>query len=344
MATGFAYHDDFLLHKPSGAHPECPERLLETLKYLREIGIWSRMEMLVPEPASKEDLIRVHSKEHIENIQSLCRAASERVMYADADTYISQGTYQAAVRAAGAVKKAGEAVWTGDVDNAFALVRPPGHHAFKDKSTGFCIFDNMAVMIRYLQTEHGVGKIAVFDWDAHAPNGTMDTFKSDQSVLNISIHQDPAFFYPGTGFADETGKGEGEGYTLNIPVIQGAGDADYKHIMEEVVTPKIRSFKPEIIAVAAGADSHESDFLAALNVTDAGYVMMTRMLMDIAWEHCKGKLVVETEGGYNLESFPKTNAAVISTLLGTPPDYSVKGSVRESTKDIVNDLLRKNPN
>jgi len=338
MNTGIVFHNEYLKHKQIENHPENPQRLETTMEYFLKTQILDVVEQLNPEPASLEDLERVHSKAHVQHIKSLSEMGHGRFGVIDSDTYVCEHTYSAALLAAGGVMAAGEAVWKGELDNCFALVRPPGHHASKNQATGFCYFDNISIMVKYLQARHNVKKVFIFDWDAHAPNGTMGTFYTDPGVLNMSIHQDPRNFYPGHGFIDQMGEEAGRGYTINFPVPAGTGDADYLHFLNEFVVPRVRKFKPDLIAVAAGQDSHISDFISQLNVTDAGYASMTKTLMDLADEVCKGKLVLELEGGYNLKTLPATNHKILSTLTGIPPEKEIEGKILESTRTLLQKL------
>jgi acetoin utilization deacetylase AcuC-like enzyme len=338
METGIVYHNDYLKHRQVERHPECPERLETTIEHFIKTGLMDQVEVIEPQPASTEDLARVHSAEHINYIKCLSEEGRGRFSIIDPDTYVCPDTYVVALLAAGGVKAAGEAVWTGKLKNCFALVRPPGHHASMNQATGFCYFDNVSVMIRYLQAKHGVKRVFLFDWDAHAPNGTMGTFYKDPSVLNMSIHQDPHSFYPGHGFVNQIGEGAGRGYTINFPVPAGTGDADFMYFIREFVIQRVRRFKPDLIVVSAGQDSHRDDMISQLNVTDAGYVKMTEMMMELADELCGGKLVLELEGGYNLKTLPITHHTITSTLLGIDYGKTIEGEVLPSTRELLTKL------
>jgi len=338
MKTGLVYHNDYLKHRQEREHPENPERLAATLEYFIKTRLLDAVEQITPEPATVEDITRVHTHEHVDYIHSRCEEGSGRFAVIDPDTYICDETYNVALLSAGGDIAAGEAVWTGKIDNCFALVRPPGHHASRNQATGFCYFDNITVMTRYLQANHDVKKVFIFDWDAHAPNGTMGNLYGDPTVLNMSIHQDPRSFYPGVGFMEQFGEGPGRGYTVNFPVPAGTGDADYLYFIEEFVIPRVRKFKPDLIAVAAGQDSHTSDLISQLEVTDAGYAAMTRMFMDLSDELCGGKLVLELEGGYNTNTLPITHHTIVSTLAGIPYEKEVTGEASETTKNLLNQL------
>lgn len=338
MDTAIVYDDAYLKHKQIEEHPECPQRLQMTMEYLYRTNLIDLVDVIPPRYAEVEDLTRVHSLEHVNYIRCLSEVGPGKFSVIDSDTYVCQDTYDVARLSAGGVLAGGEAVWRGDYKNCFALTRPPGHHASTNQATGFCYFDNASIMIKYLQKVHGVKKVFLFDWDAHAPNGTMGTFYNDSTVLNMSIHQDPTSFYPGNGFINQIGEGPGRGDTINFPLQKGSADPDYIYFIEEFVIDKVAEFKPDLIVVAAGQDSHQSDLVSQLNLTDAGFAKMTTMMMDLAKKHCGGKLILELEGGYNLKTFPATNHAIISALCGLKYDKDIEGSPTEHTKNLLTQL------
>jgi acetoin utilization deacetylase AcuC-like enzyme len=333
--TGLVYHEDYLKHDAGEHHPEKGERLTATMEYFRDAGIMEKLTLLRPEPCSDEDILRAHARELLEEVKDLSASGGGSI---SEDTYCSPETYYVARLAAGGCIKAGESVMRGGVDNAFALVRPPGHHAGRNKAGGFCFFNNAAVMIKYLQAKHGIKRVFLFDWDAHAGNGTMDIFYDDPSVLNVSIHQDPRRFYPNTGFLHQIGRDKGEGYTVNIPVPAGTGDADYIHILKDFVIPLMKEFRPDFVVVSAGQDSHDVDAISGLCLTEDGFGEMTRLLLEEAKMLCSGRMVVELEGGYELDSFVRSNYAIVSALLGLKEKYGIKGEVRESTDAVLHAL------
>jgi len=332
--TALIYHEDYLKHDAGPGHPERRERLVSVMDYFRNGGIFESVGVLTPEPCSDEDLLRVHTEEHVANIRSFSRAGGGPL---DADTFAQANTYDIAKLAAGGVMLAGEVVANGEFSNSLALVRPPGHHATRDRAMGFCYFNNVAVMARYLQEKLELKKILILDWDAHAANGTMDIFYDDPSVLNISIHQDPVSFYPGTGFAEQIGEGDGTGYTVNVPMTHGAGDSDYVYVLEELVIPLAKSFQPEFIAISTGFDSHKDDFISGLQLTEQGYGFLTEMMVNLAGDVCGGKLVVELEGGYNLEAISRSSYAMVNSLLGNSTE-KVVGHALGSVSAVVEQL------
>lgn len=339
--TGLVYHEDYLKHKQIEHHPECPERLKLTVEHFVKTGLMDLLYPIDVEKALVEDVERVHSGAHVEYIKCLSEEGRGRFSIIDPDTYVCPDTYHTALLSAGGVISAAKSVWAGEVDNAFALIRPPGHHASTNQATGFCYFDNAAIAVRKLQGEEGLKKAFIFDWDAHAPNGTMGTFYSDPSVLNISIHQDPRSFFPGQGFIEQTGEGQGKGLTVNFPVPGGSGDSDFIYFIEEFVVGRVRKFKPDMIFISAGQDSHRDDRISQLNVTDQGYATMTRIFMDLADELCDGRLLLELEGGYNLNTLPETNKVIVETLMGQKPEKDVRGDTLDTTIDLLSHLKNK---
>jgi acetoin utilization deacetylase AcuC-like enzyme len=334
--TGLVYHQNYLLHDAGPSHPESGERIKRTVEHLRKTGLLEKLIAIKPQPCTDEDVLRVHTKELFNLIKDTSRSGGGEVAE---DTFCGAGSFDAALLAAGGCIEAGKAVMEKRVDNAYALIRPPGHHAMRSKAGGFCFFNNAAIMIRYLQNAFGLKRIFIFDWDAHAGNGTMDIFYDDPSVLNISIHQDPRGFYPHTGFVEQTGKQEGDGFTVNIPVPAGTKDIDYIHLLKEFVLPVMREYKPEFAVIAAGQDSHTEDPMSDISLTEAGYYEMTKLLASEAEKVCCGRLVVELEGGYDLDSFPAANQAIIEALLGVgEKKYKIEGLPLESTDEVLNKL------
>ncbi|MFH1788045.1 MAG: histone deacetylase [Candidatus Altiarchaeota archaeon] len=332
--TGIVFHEDCRLHRQGLGHPERPQRISACVEHLKETGVWGGVEVVAPSPASEEDVLKVHSREHVDRVR---RASDAGGGFLDSDTYACPDTYRVALLASGGLNCAADAIIDKRVSNAFALIRPPGHHAERDKAMGFCYFNNPAVCARHLQNTHGLGRILILDWDAHAGNGTTSIFYGDASVMVVSIHQDPLTLYPGTGFADEEGEGDGLGYTVNIPMPPGSGDAEYALVFDELVVERVDDFKPDFIIASAGFDSHRDDPLSSLNVTEEGYDYMTGRLMEFAERHCKGRLLIELEGGYNLDSLSSSVNSVIETLTGAKTPQ-IKGCEADRR---VKELVRK---
>ena len=300
MATGFLYHSDFLDHNPGMGHPESAKRLSSTLQHLQKQPWFADLQPVTPTPADIPLIENIHSRQYIERARAACQSGAP---FLDSmDVGISRNSFDIALLAAGAPLKLADAVINGTIDNGFALLRPPGHHAEADSALGFCLFNNVAILARYLQQQHDIDRILILDWDVHHGNGTQHTFEEDPSVLYISTHQYP--YYPGTGAYTETGIGRGEGTILNCPMAAGNGDRDYEHAFMEKILPKIDDFKPEFIIISAGFDAHVDDPLAQMNLSTGFFHWMTQRMMEMANKHCQGRIVSVLEGGYNLQMLP----------------------------------------
>ncbi len=310
MKAGLVYDPIYLEHD-TGDHVENSRRLVEAMSYLKETGIKEKLTCLPPRPASLEELEMVHAPEYISYVKS---KAEKGGGWLDPDTVMSPKSYEAALYAAGGLVVAVEAVMRGEVDNAFALVRPPGHHAIHDRAMGFCIFNNMAIAAKFALSKFSLNRILIADFDVHHGNGTQDAFYADPRVLYFSTHEYP--FYPGTGWIDETGTGAGEGTTVNFPMAAGWGDEECLRAFNEVLVPVARRFQPQLILVSAGFDAHWADQLAAMQVTITGFAQMAMILKELAAELCQGHLVFTLEGGYNLQVVASSTKAIFDVLLG----------------------------
>ena len=310
MKAGLVYDSIYLEHD-TGSHVENSQRLVTTMSYLKETGIKEKLTCLPPRPASIEELEMVHTPEYISYVKSKAEGGGG---WLDPDTVMSPKSYEAALYAAGGLLVAVENVMRGEVDSAFALVRPPGHHAIHDRAMGFCIFNNMAIAAKVALSEFSLNRILIADFDVHHGNGTQDAFYADPKVLYFSTHQYP--FYPGTGWMDETGMGEGEGTTVNFPMSAGWGDEEYLRAFNEVLVPVARRFEPQLILVSAGFDVHWADNLAMMRVSVTGFAQIVMILKELAAELCQGRLVFTLEGGYNLQVVASSIKAVFDVLLG----------------------------
>lgn len=306
--TGFAYHSDYLNHDTGPGHPERPDRLRASLVALQQSDVWDQLHHIEPTPASVAQIAYAHNPAYSEHIRQHC----EKEIPLTYDTTVCHESFDIALLSTGGVLRAADAVATGVVQNAFAMVRPPGHHATPGQSMGFCLFNNIAVTARYLQREHGVGKVAIVDWDVHHGNGTQDIFYQDDSVFFFSIHQSP--LYPGTGSSRERGSGEAQGTTLNVPVPSGSGDDVYIRVFTDTLIPVLRDFSPEFLLISAGFDAHYLDPLAGTEITADGFATLTDLLLAFAEETTSGRVVSALEGGYSLEGVSESVVAHVERL------------------------------
>jgi acetoin utilization deacetylase AcuC-like enzyme len=309
--TGFVYDPLYLKHDTGAGHPERPERLTAIISRLEQTGLLAQLVRLSPVPAASEWLTIVHTPEYVEQVKSSCLAGAGYVDSPDAPA--SRASYEVALLAVGGVQTAVDAVMQGKVKNAFCAVRPPGHHALKDRAMGFCLFNNVAIAARYIQKKHKLGRILIVDWDVHHGNGTQAVFYDDPTVFYFSIHQSP--FYPGTGSANERGAGKGLGFTRNVPLAAGCGDAEYTKAFEEQLQPLAAAFKPDFVLISTGFDAAKGDLLGGMKVTPVGYAELTRVVKGIAERYSHGRLVTVLEGGYNLESLAASAEAHVRVLI-----------------------------
>ncbi|HIE30049.1 TPA: histone deacetylase [Candidatus Poribacteria bacterium] len=293
--TGFLYHPDYLKHDTGYGHPERSQRLVAALEAVRNSKIWDDLIQIEPIPATIDQIKYIHDSRYVEAIKEACDSGGG---YIDFDTPISTESFNIALLVVGALLRGIDAIIAGEIDNAFALVRPPGHHATPRIGMGFCIFNNVAIAARYIQREHNLPKILIIDWDLHHGNGTQDAFYDDPTVFYFSIHQSP--FYPGTGSANETGAEAGIGYTLNFPMRAGSRTEEYVEIFEQQLKPAAIEFQPDFILISAGFDAHQSDPLGSIRITSEGFGQLTDIVCDIADSTCNGRLLSALEGGYNL--------------------------------------------
>jgi acetoin utilization deacetylase AcuC-like enzyme len=310
MTTGYVYHPIYLEHDLPG-HPENQQRLRRIFQVLEAQQMLQKLTHIQAVPATQERLERVHEPFYIEQVKSLAQRGGGHL---DMDTYVRPASFEAALMAAGGLIEATRAVLHGEVDNAFALVRPPGHHALRSRGMGFCLFNNVAVAARYALAEHGLDRVLILDFDVHHGNGTQDEFNADPAVMYISTHQYP--YYPGTGHWREVGKGEGTGSIVNIPLEGGIGDAGFAHILREIVEPVAWRFQPELLLISAGYDAHWDDPLAYMQLTIGGYAGIAQALKDLAEELCGGRLIFALEGGYHLEALAYSVLNTFAILLG----------------------------
>ncbi len=306
MTTLLLSHSACLDHQTPQGHPESSARLQAVMDALRD----PKFALLLRDDAPKasiEDIARVHPRAFVEEL--LANVPKEGFARIDADTAMSPGSGEAALRAAGALCRAVDAVVSGKAQNAFCAVRPPGHHAEPAMPMGFCLFNNVAVGALYARAHHGLQKAAVIDFDVHHGNGTQAMFEADEDLFYASSHQSP--FYPGTGEASETGVGN----IVNVPLAQGADGAAFRAAYEKVILPALEVFEPDILFISAGFDGHVADPLAGLNLTEADYVWVTKELMAFAQNACEGRIVSTLEGGYDLAALAHSASAHVAALM-----------------------------
>ena len=298
--------DRFAEHQTPPGHPERPERA-EVMDAVA--ARWRKRggEVVAPRAATREQLARVHEADYLRRVSE----TAGRAVALDSDTYTSPESHEVALLAAGAAIDAVERVIGGSHNTAFALVRPPGHHAERDRSMGFCLYNNVAVAARHART-FGAGRVAIVDIDVHHGNGTQHSFEEDSTVMYVSTHQSP--YYPGTGGADEIGVGAGKGFTVNLPIEAGGVDDDYRLVFAEIVMPVLRQFNPDLLLVSAGFDAHERDPLGSMRLTTGAFGAMTSELRRVAEECCGGRVALVTEGGYDLQALAASLDAVVEIL------------------------------
>jgi acetoin utilization deacetylase AcuC-like enzyme len=310
--TGILTDPIFLEHQ-TGMHPENSERLIAILKLLQENPIWERL-IKVPAIAAKmDDIYLVHEPNYVTDLEKQIKSGVDYVY--SPDCAVSPQTFKVAQMAAGGAVQLIEMVLNGDLKNGLGLVRPPGHHAEKNHAMGFCYFNNIAICAEVLIRKKGLRKILIVDFDVHHGNGTQHFFEDRQDVFYVSIHQSPNSCFPGTGFVEETGKGEGKGYTLNVPMHPGADDGNYLKALNETIVPAWNKYKPDFVLISAGFDAHTEDPLAQISITEKTYRAFTKALVALANTSCDGKLVSLLEGGYNLQVIPSLVLAHLEEMV-----------------------------
>lgn len=310
MASGLLLDPVFKQHAPGEAHPERPERLDAVTSALERDGAVREMIRIQPRPATDDELATVHTRDYI-GLAKREIAAGKRIL-STGDTDVTPRSLDVALHAAGGVLAAVDAIFDRKVKNAFCAVRPPGHHATPTRGMGFCIFNNVAVAARYAQKRHGAQRVLIADWDVHHGNGTQDAFWRDGSVLFFSTHQYP--WYPGTGALDETGEGEGKGRTLNRPFDAGAGREEIYGVFRNDLKPAAQEFSPDFVIISAGFDSRAGDPLGRFQLHDQDFQDLTRLMLDIAEEHCDGRVLSVLEGGYSLSGLAAGVSAHVEVL------------------------------
>jgi histone deacetylase 6 len=327
--TGFVFDERFLRHRAPYAHPEHPGRLEAIRSRLDREGLIALCRPVPAREAGDDELGRIHTPALIGLVDETAR---HHFLQLDPDTYTSPESALAARLAAGGLVDLCSEVAGGKLDNGFALLRPPGHHAEADRPMGFCLFNNVAVAAKAVQSAGAADKVLIVDWDLHHGNGTQNSFWEDPSVLYFSTHQFP--FYPGTGAIGEVGGGAGRGFTVNVAWGAGMGDAEYLDAFERVLLPIARSFAPDLVIVSCGFDASDGDPLGGMRLSPAGYGAMTARLRELAG----GRLVLALEGGYDLDAIARSAEACLRVLLGEPGPTLAGSSSR--AKRIVDEVVR----
>ncbi len=322
-------------HDNGPGHPETYERVLAIVDMLNFTKLIDEVVRIEPRDATREEITLVHTPEHFDKIAS---TKGKHRVFLDADTTTCAVSFDAALRASGGLLSAIESVLSGEVDRAFPIVRPPGHHAEADRPMGFCLFNNVAVGSAYLTEVKGLKRVMVIDWDVHHGNGTQHIFEDNPNVLFFSSHQYP--FYPGTGAAEEVGSGDGKGYTVNVPMPPGMGDIEFIRIYERILAPIIEQYKPEFILVSAGFDIFIEDPLGGMKVTPEGFAKLTRMLTDQADKVCGGNIVFLLEGGYNLDGLWISTKEMIEELLDKKRSSYDIGEADTAADALIEDIKK----
>jgi len=311
--TGYFSHPDCRRHDMGAGHPECPQRLDAIEDRLRASGVGDLVERREAPLASASDLELAHDRLHVaamrgfsDELAEQIQAGGSELLQIDPDTAMNEHTWNAVLRAAGAALAATDAVMAGELENAFCAVRPPGHHACRDRAMGFCIFNNIAVAARYALERHGLHRVAIVDFDVHHGNGTEDILAGDERVLMVGIFQHP--FYPYSGF------GQHAANMANVPVPAYTRGPAIREIVEQQWLPRLEAFQPEMIFISAGFDAHREDDLGQLGLVEADYAWITQQLKDVAKRHAKGRIVSSLEGGYNLDALGRSVVAHLRAL------------------------------
>jgi len=313
LRTGIAFHEKYVQYDLGPNHPFRGDRFTNAMRVFEEQGLLRLPDVTIlrPEPLLREDLLRVHDASYVDLI---FRLAKENRPY-DMETPVSPGILEAALLIAGGAKRIGEGIATSEIGRGVALGCGL-HHAGRDYGGGFCLFNDIAILIEFLRAKHGFKRFMVLDYDVHFGNGTSDIYYSDPSVLFISLHQDPHTLYPGTGFVDQIGKGAGTGFNVNIPLPPGTDDATYMHVLNDVFVPLALEFEPEIVIGNGGSDSHFADSLANLSLTVNGFFDISRLIVKVTEKVCDGKVALLVGSGYNPSVLPLCWYALAAGVAG----------------------------
>ena len=347
MVTDLVYHDVFIKHEMSMGHPESPDRLRSAMNFAKKAGLLEneKLNLLTPEPVNLDLVYTIHDKRYLDGVRE---KSNQGGGFYTLDTAVNQYTYEAALLAAGGGVGAVDRIMAGTTKNAFVLCRPPGHHAELQRAFGFCFINNIAVAANHLLQNHGLKRIMIVDYDAHHGNGTQNSFYSSNQVLYVGMHQDGRTLFPGSGFPDEIGTGEGQGYTMNLALYPGAGDKSYELAFSKVIEPLAESFKPEFILASTGFDAHYKDPLTSLGLTTSGFAMMNNELNRIASKTNSGRLACFLEGGYDLDVMGMCSQILLEELIGIQVSefgehHTESETCTKYTEDLIEHLARASP-
>jgi acetoin utilization deacetylase AcuC-like enzyme len=328
IRTGIVKGDIFLKHIPGEGCPDTPERLQSIYSMLDDPDMQDVFVDILPQKAEQADILLFHTPEYVEKI---AETRGKDLIAFTADTHACEDTFDAALYATGGLLTAISQVAADNLANAFALIRPPGHHAEKSRAMGYCLFNHVVLGAIFAQKRLKLGRILIIDWDIHHGNGTQHAFQRDPTVLFFSVHQ--AGLFPGTGSFTDTGSGAGEGYTINLPIPKGYGDAEYAAIFELLLAPVAAQFAPELILVSAGFDTHLDDPMGGMRLTAEGFAGMTASIKKLADTVCGGKFVISLEGGYHYDALSGSVKAVLKEMVGmTHCDVSAMAAKADQKK------------
>lgn len=337
------FHEKFKQYDLGEGHPFRGDRFVNAMRFFEAQGLLDlpQLRVVEPKPASKEDLLKVHDEDYVNLI---FRLAKDNKPY-DIETPVSPRILEAALLIVGGAIECGRAILNGEGERAISI-GGGFHHAGRDRGGGFCLFNDIAVLVEYLRVKYGLKRFLVLDYDVHFGDGTSDIYYRDPTVLFISIHQDPRTIYPGTGFVWQIGEGAGEGYNVNIPLPPGTGDDTYIYALKEVFVPLAKEFKPEIMIANGGSDSHFADMLGNLNLTVNGFFNISSLIREVADEVCNGRLILMPGSGYNPKVLPLCWYALVAGMLGlneikvedpyTPPKEPPH--CKRKVEDTINEL------
>lgn len=331
--TGVFYNPFLEKHLENTYHIEQPSRTRNVYKKILSI-LGDRVKIFISnERISKEIIELAHSRNYVDSILKLSNVEEE--IFLDPDTIVGKDSVECAILSASLCVKATIEVMEGRLNNAFALIRPPGHHATRSKAMGFCIFNNVSIAAILLLKEYNLSRIAIVDFDVHHGNGTQDIFYESDKILYISTHRFP--FYPGTGYYNQIGRGDGIGFTVNIPLPEGTGDNDYAYVYSNIIAKIIKKFEPEFLIVSAGFDAHFSDPLGGMTLTDIGFKHITNVLLKSINNR---KTVFALEGGYNIDTLPSTIITTIEEMINTSEEEIIKPTLSDTTERVLEEFYR----